>query len=174
MGRLFCALRAIIWANCALSKSCFHLASMIPNITCPVLSYFIVMSAVTTITQYAFDSNVWTRNIDSDPSPFPLSVVVSYAFPFMKRFIPQDIPTSPMTPQTNSHTYCLSGCTCSRKLSLPRLDPPPPLITRARFSYATSSSVSSDGSHQAGIPFRLPTDMDRRRSIVVSLDGLSV
>ena len=134
-----------------------------------------MLSAVTALTQYAFDSNVWTRDIDSDPSPFPLSVIFLYAFPFLKRFIPENIPTSPVTPQTNIHTYCLPGCTCSRKLSVsvcpPRLDRPPPLMTRARSSYA-SSGCSTDGHSQAGISVRLPTDMDRRRSIVVSLDGL--
>ena len=140
-----------------------------------MLSYLIVLSAITALTQYAFDSNVWTRDIDSDPSPFPLSVILLYAFPFLKRFIPENIPTSPVTPQTNIYSYCLPGCTCSRKLSVsacaPRLDRPPPLMTRARSSHA-SSSCSIDGHSQAGISVRLPTDMDRRRSIVVSLDGL--
>lgn len=140
-----------------------------------VLSYLILLSAVTTLTQYAFDSNVWTRVVDSDPSPFPFYVIFFYAFPFLERFIPENVPISPVTPRTDIHAYCLPGCTCSRKLSVsaspPRLDRPPPLMTRARCSYA-SSSASTDGFNQVSISVRLPTDMDRRRSIVVSLDGL--
>lgn len=111
---------------------------------------------------------MWTRDIDADPSPFPLSTILVYALPATTRFFPT-------TPKPESdHALCVPGCTCTRKLVSPNATPRP--IFESEMQLATretyvGGNVLSRGTRSEAL-VRLPTDMERRRSIIVAFDGL--
>lgn len=152
----FTAVTVIIWTNCAL-----------------VSIYIIVLLTLSTITQFAFDAEVWKRDIDGSPSPFPMSIIVPYALPFTARFFLCPSPMLQMTTTTTAataHAYCLPGCTCTRKLHSP---PSPPQLSTAPLLSSRTGSTSG-GSTRSIVPVRLPTEMERRRSILVVFDGPSV
>jgi hypothetical protein len=139
-----------------------------------VTIYIITILALSAITQLSFDADVWKRDIDASPSPFPMSIVVPYAFPFTARFFScssQTLQTTTTTTPETGHAYCLPGCTCTRKL-LPPPSPPhipiaPQLASRTSFAGSTLG-----GSTRSLVPIRLPTEMERRHSILVAFDGL--
>lgn len=133
--------------------------------------YTTTLLLLSALTQLAFDAEVWTRDIDANPSPFPMSVILPYALPFTARFFPPSTPTPSTHANTRAvvgHTYCLPGCTCTRKL-LPSSSPPHITYATSRTSYVGSTPGEATPSI---IPVRLPTDMERRRSIIVAFDGL--
>lgn len=136
--------------------------------------YTVVLLLLSALAQLSFDANVWTRDIDSNPSPFPMSVILSYTLPFTARYFSSSTPTISTTPANTrnivGHAYCLPGCACARKL-LPTSSLPPVTHAISRSSYTESTSGESTPSV---IPVRLPTDMERRRSIIVTFDGLDV
>jgi hypothetical protein len=139
-----------------------------------VLIYIIALLALSTVTQLAFDADVWKRDIDASPSPFPMSIIVPYALPFAARFFSCPSPTLQTSAPTTTapHAYCLPGCTCTCKLlpppSHPHTSTTPPLESRT-----SSAGSTSGGSTRSIVPVRLPTEMERRRSIIVAFDGLS-
>jgi hypothetical protein len=45
------------------------------------LAYAVGLIAVCTLTIKAYDEDVWLRDIDSSPSPFPLDILFAFAFP---------------------------------------------------------------------------------------------
>ncbi|KJA27695.1 hypothetical protein HYPSUDRAFT_868797 [Hypholoma sublateritium FD-334 SS-4] len=47
--------------------------------------YTASLVAIAMLTVPAFDADVWLRDIDSSPSPFPVSIIFAYAFPWIAR-----------------------------------------------------------------------------------------
>jgi hypothetical protein len=138
-----------------------------------VMIYLIALLTLSAITQLAFDIDVWNRDIDASPSPFPLSIIVPYAFPFAARFFPSTSQTTVTTTPVAGHAYCLPGCACTRKLLPPVTHlrvPPTTLQLASRTSFTGSTS---GGSTRSIVPVRLPTEMERRCSIIIAFDGLS-
>ena len=70
------------------------------------MMYTIGLIAIAALTVPAFDPDVWSRDIDSSPSPFPMAIIFAFAFPclahrfeltraFARKRIPQDDPCLP-------------------------------------------------------------------------------
>ncbi|KIM45042.1 hypothetical protein M413DRAFT_327728 [Hebeloma cylindrosporum] len=47
--------------------------------------YTIGLVAIAVLTVPAFDPDVWLRDVDSTPSPFPLAIIFAFAFPCLAR-----------------------------------------------------------------------------------------
>jgi hypothetical protein len=69
------------------------------------LVYLISLLVIATITAYAYDGDVWLRDIDTSPSPFPIPILISYVF---RRRAPSD--------DLHAASVCLPGCNCAVKL----------------------------------------------------------
>ncbi|EGN93010.1 hypothetical protein SERLA73DRAFT_190135 [Serpula lacrymans var. lacrymans S7.3] len=90
---------------------------------------------------------------------------MAHAFPFMAQRIlgPEASADAESSPQ-----LCLPGCTCHRKLHSQSSDE----TTMAReFSNIPSleSRSSQAGSTRSTVPIRIPTSMERRQTIAVTL-----
>lgn len=151
-----------------LSSSCIILNVL------SVTIYIITILALSAITQLSFDADVWKRDIDASPSPFPMSIVMPYAFPFTARFFScpsQTLQTTTTPTSETGQAYCLQGCTCTRKLLPPPSPPHIPIAPRLASRTSFAGSILG-GSTRSLVPIRLPTEMERRHSILVAFDGL--
>ena len=81
------------------------------NHTYADMVYTIGLVAIAVLTVPAFDPDVWLRDIDSTPSPFPLVIIFAYAFPCLARhfestraFVRQSAPDDQCLP------HCLLDC----------------------------------------------------------------
>ncbi|KAJ7128985.1 hypothetical protein C8R43DRAFT_689291 [Mycena crocata] len=104
----------------------------------------------------AFDRDVWSRDIDSSPSPFPMSLLFWFICPCFSR------PASNPFPTEGVHqSVCLPGCNCSiTKTQVP--DTPetnPCLEPTPQMSMLSSRSL-----------VRVPNDVERRTSIVIAFE----
>jgi len=63
----------------------------------------------------ARDADIWTRDIDSYPSPFPILALFFFAFPCLSR---PSCPDDPLLdePRRSDGPLCLPGCHCDTKL----------------------------------------------------------
>lgn len=75
------------------------------------MAYTIGLVTVAALTVPAFDGDVWLRDIDSSPSPFPLAIIfayvcpcIAYRIPAMRSLVPQPVPQEPPP------SVCLSTC----------------------------------------------------------------
>ncbi|KAG1833409.1 hypothetical protein EV424DRAFT_933656 [Suillus variegatus] len=143
----YLCLATLIWLNAAL-----------------VAIYVTTIILLALLTQVLHDQDVWSRDIDSSPSPFPLHIIVAYAFSSLTRpfslVTRQNRPTSPV-----SKEHCLPGCTCSRKL------PNSSSLADWRTLGPTLENTTSDvsGSPHSLINIRVPTAMERPKPIAVTL-----
>ena len=111
------------------------------------LLYFSGLLITAVLTVFAFDANVWVRDIDSSPSPFPMSLLFGYLFPCFS----QD---ERRADSTAGH-LCLQHCNCTSTSK----DTPPD----------TAPASSRDSSASLDILVALPNERQRRESIVVCL-----
>lgn len=143
----YLCLATLIWLNAAL-----------------VVIYVTTIILLAILTQVLHDQDVWSRDIDSSPSPFPLHIIVTYALSSLTRpfslVTRQNRPTSPV-----SKEHCLPGCTCSRKL--PNSSSLADWRTLGPTLENTTSDVSS--SPHSLINIRVPTAMERPKPIAVTL-----
>ncbi|KZP11226.1 hypothetical protein FIBSPDRAFT_899126 [Athelia psychrophila] len=163
--------KSIIWVNCGLLSI-----------------YAVTLIMLASLTHCSYDKNVWERDIDEDPSPFPLPMIVPYLLPFTTRFFPPIQLVTPSTlpiPSTQERTFCLPGCACNRKLHLPlqpysfrRLSSQttqclsrPSTISRRNLLSLSGSISGESGSRLVPVPIRMPTDMDRRRSVTINFSS---
>jgi hypothetical protein len=77
--------------------------------------YTIGLIVIAALTVPAFDPDVWSRDIDSSPSPFPMAIIFAFTFPclahrfeltraFVRKRIPQDDQCLPTClPHCNIH-----------------------------------------------------------------------
>src|SRR6266704_2061402 len=74
-----------------------------------------ILAAILTVP--AFDRDVWIRDIDASPSPFPISVLFAFYFPCCCSLPLNecDAPDSPVVPSIP----CFPGCNCPAKLPMP-------------------------------------------------------
>jgi hypothetical protein len=173
VSRQFLAIRIIIWMNCALGTPKFkYQCFQYPYLSgFSVMSYVMALLTLSVITQLAFDVDVWKRDIDASPSPFPMSIIIPYALPSTARFFSSHSPIPSMTTNITGHSYCLPGCACTRKLLPPQSAPDTSIIPQ--LTPRTSFAESAGGSTLSSVPVRLPTERERRRSIIVAFEGLN-
>jgi len=129
-----------------------------------VFIYATTIILLALLTQVSHDQDVWSRDIDSSPSPFPLHIIVAYVFSSLARpfslVTRQNQPTSPA-----SKEHCFPGCTCSRKLSNSSS------LADPRTLGPTLENATSDISRSPHplINIRVPTAMERPKPIAVTL-----
>nr|GAT57900.1 predicted protein [Mycena chlorophos] len=81
--------------------------------------YCFGLAITAAITVCAFDYNVWSRDIDSSPSPFPMTLVLRFILPCIGTS-----DTSKTSNEATEHTICLPGCNCpSSKANLTETQP---------------------------------------------------
>ncbi|KAG1755547.1 hypothetical protein EDB19DRAFT_413638 [Suillus lakei] len=143
----YLCLATLIWLNAAL-----------------VFIYAATIILLALFTQVSHDQDVWSRDIDSSPSPFPLHIIVAYAFSSLTRPFSlaahQNRPTSPI-----SKEYCFPGCSCSRKL--PNSSSLADLRTLGPTLENTTGNVLR--SPHPLINIHVPTAMERPKPIAVTL-----
>ncbi|KAG2156196.1 hypothetical protein DEU56DRAFT_906367 [Suillus clintonianus] len=143
----FLCLAILAWLNAAL-----------------VFIYVATIILLALFTQVLHDQDVWSRDIDSSPSPFPLHIIFAYAFSSLARpfslVARENQPTPPV-----SEEYCFSGCTCSRKL------PNSSSLADFRTLGPTLENTTGDVSRSPHplINIRVPTAMERPKPIAVTL-----
>lgn len=79
------------------------------------LSYAIGLITICTLTIKAYDGDVWLRDIDSSPSPFPVDILFAFAFPSIaRRFsaIESFVPFQMRTPPYPNISVCPPDCGC--------------------------------------------------------------
>ncbi|KAJ7125019.1 hypothetical protein C8R44DRAFT_914477 [Mycena epipterygia] len=131
--------------------------------------YTMGLIATAMFTVCAFDRDVWIRDIDSSPSPFPMSVLFWFIFPCFSGPPSTPFDLTPFTdedvPEYHQSLVCLPGCNCSvAKTQIPNpsepetsMDPTPNM--RMVRGLSSRSLV------------RVPNDVERRMSIAI---GFSV
>ncbi|KAG2757405.1 hypothetical protein P692DRAFT_20302915 [Suillus brevipes Sb2] len=145
----YLCLAILIWLNAAL-----------------VFIYAATIILLALLTQVLHDQEVWSRDIDSSPSPFPLHVIVTYAFSSLTR--PFSLVTRqnrPPSPVSNEH--CFPGCSCSHKL------PNPSHLTDPRILGPTLENTTGNVSSSPHplINIRVPTAMGRPKPIAITLQS---
>ncbi|KAG9317448.1 hypothetical protein JVU11DRAFT_1648 [Chiua virens] len=128
----------LIWINAAL-----------------VFLYMTGIILLASLTQLSYDQEVWVRDIDSSPCPFPFPVLFVYAFPFTAAYFRGAVVDLREGASTAATRYCLPGCPCHTK------------STEASDS-GPESANSVEGA-PSSIPIRVPTTMERRNAIYVTL-----
>ncbi|KAJ3986751.1 hypothetical protein F5890DRAFT_941247 [Lentinula detonsa] len=102
-------------------------------------SYTIVLFSSAMLTHFSFDKNVWRRDINSSPSPFPFPIIASMLLPCFFCRPDMTLPPFPSGPEDTSpviRSLCtLQGtCECPEKPVLPQVlskpeDPSPLPLT---------------------------------------------
>ncbi|KAF8070413.1 hypothetical protein FPV67DRAFT_1018660 [Lyophyllum atratum] len=132
------------------------------------LSYTACLLLTTLITSAAFDTDIWVRDIDSSPSPFP---ILLFVFPCLSRWYSS--PTSQESVDVTHEAttlHCLPGCQCTNK--------PHPLSPRCpSLGTPTESGFSRNDSDQPSNPtslsrslVRIPNAIERRVSIAIAFE----
>ncbi|KIJ70098.1 hypothetical protein HYDPIDRAFT_35532 [Hydnomerulius pinastri MD-312] len=122
------------------------------------------------LTQFSYDQDIWSRDIDSSPCPFPFAILIVYAFPSTAKYFhmtPVEL-TSPRQAALSGE-YCLPGCPCHTKLP----DGADVEMSNGLSSVTlprTESYTSYTGSTRSTVPIRVPTAMERRNPIPVTLN----
>lgn len=134
------------------------------------LVYTAGLIILATLTVKAFDKDVWIRDIDNTPSPFPLPVVFAFIFPRLAPFFESTRPF--IAPGGARNAMCLSGCTCGRKGCDPTVQG---TLSQERLTEPVSSNISNITTRsEANILdeslIRVPNAAERRVCIFVNLD----
>ena len=127
------------------------------------LAYTVGLLLVAVLTVPAFDRDVWLRDLDSSPSPFPMQVLFAFVFPCLAplfeatRFL---VPQSSTTQEAPS-LVCLPGCNCElNKFPVDQHDLPVVATTR--------SVKNAPASVSARTLVRVPNAIEQRDSTVIS------
>ncbi|KAK7057484.1 hypothetical protein R3P38DRAFT_3384828 [Favolaschia claudopus] len=116
--------------------------------------YMIGLVATAMLTVCAFDRDVWTRDMDSSPSPFPMCLLLGFISPCCRR------PDSTFSDDSPEHPslVCLPGCNCHKT----------PLSSDTERNPEMQSIASAGSSSRSLV--RVPNDVERRTSIVVAFE----
>jgi len=134
---LYSALIINVWLNCTFAFS--YATSLV------LLSIF---------THLSYDKDVWSRDLDSSPSPFPMVAILVFAFPCL----------APREDCREQGLQCLPGCACATKLSQSSSTYAEPSIQDRPEDVLKPEGTVKDSQL---IPVQVPTSMDRRNVIVV-------
>lgn len=126
------------------------------------LAYTVGLLLVALLTVPAFDRDVWLRDLDSSPSPFPLQVLFAFVFPCLAPFFEA---TRFLVPQSSTQEppslVCLPGCNCELN-KFPIGEHDLPVSATARNMENAPASVS------ARSLVRVPNAIEQRDSTVIS------
>lgn len=122
------------------------------------LGYIIALLITTMITAAAYDQDVWIRDIDSSPSPFPISILLS--------FVLRRQSSSSSTPAERLLPLCLPGCSCAVKLH-------PSTTIGSGIPSPTTDALTAEPPRTESLRgelVRIPSAADRRASIVIAFE----
>ena len=126
------------------------------------LAYTVGLLLVALLTVPAFDRDVWLRDVDSSPSPFPIQVLFAFVFPCLA---PLFEATRFLVPQSSTleppSLVCLPGCDCELN-KFPTDEHDLPVAITARSMESAPASVS------ARTLVRVPNAIEQRDSTVIS------
>ena len=105
------------------------------------------------ITSIVRDADIWTRNIDSYPSPFPIMPLLFFAFPCLSRA------SCPDESRKSEGPLCLPGCHCDTKLEHAEMT-----------DGGLVPSTRSVGESLSRTLVRVPDAADRRAPIVIAFE----
>ncbi|KAF7321426.1 hypothetical protein MKEN_00663100 [Mycena kentingensis (nom. inval.)] len=106
--------------------------------------YAIGLSCTAALTVCAFDGDVWARDIDQSPSPFPIRTLFCFICPCLTNSNVLATEDAPIHEST-----CMAGCACNCSNTKRRID---------------------DEMRETGLLVRIPNDVERRTSIVLSFE----
>ncbi|KAJ6593600.1 hypothetical protein B0H19DRAFT_27159 [Mycena capillaripes] len=121
--------------------------------------YTICLIFTSMLTVCAFDRDVWSRDIGSSPSPFPMAFLFGFVCPCFS-----DRPDPTLFEDVHQESACLPGCNCSiAKAQIPNTSESGPglePIPSARMVAGLSSRSL----------VRVPNDVERRTSIAIAFE----
>ena len=124
------------------------------------LAYTVGLLLVAFLTVPAFDRDVWLRDLDSSPSPFPMEVLFAFVFPCLAPFFEA---TSYLVPQSSTQEppslLCPPGCNCE-------LNKFP--IDQHELPVAATTMENTPASVSARTLVRVPNAIEQRDSTVIS------
>jgi hypothetical protein len=128
------------------------------------LAYTVGLLLVALLTVPAFDRDVWLRDVDSSPSPFPMQVLFAFVFPCLAPFFEA---TRFLVPQSSAQEppslVCLPGCNCElNKFPIDEHDRIPVAATTRSMENAPVLSGSAKSL------VRVPNAIEQRDSTVIS------
>ncbi|KAJ7287320.1 hypothetical protein C8J57DRAFT_1495780 [Mycena rebaudengoi] len=128
--------------------------------------YTIGLMFTAMLTVCVFDRDVWCRDIDSSPSPFPMTFLLGTLFPCFSTTGP--FPTE--TTDSNPDLICIPGsvCNCSTKASISGTSEG--AVEMARGLEPAMSMRMLAGASSTRSLVRLPNDIERRSSIHVAFE----
>ena len=126
------------------------------------LAYTVGLLLVAFLTVLAFDRDVWLRDLDSSPSPFPMQVLFAFVFPCLAPFFDA---TRFLVPQSSTQEppslFCPPGCNCERNKF--------PIDQHELPDAATHRSIkNAPASVSARTLVRVPNAIEQRDSTVIS------
>ena len=118
------------------------------------------------LTVIAFDRDIWRRDLDSSPSPFPMQILFAFVFPCLA---PHFEATRFLVPQSNSQEptslFCLPDCNCELNkcpLDFESIHQHELSVTATTRSLNSASPIVS-----ARTLVRIPNAVEQRDSIVI-------
>lgn len=122
---------------------------------------------VSMITVSAFDGDVWIRDIDSSPSPFPMAVLIAFLRPRPSAWLHRgsdEQDRTDMTERSRLEVHCLSPCIC----------PPKPEWTRwpEESEVDASRGPMKNARSLSHILVRVPDAAEQRTSISISFEAV--
>ncbi|KIL65901.1 hypothetical protein M378DRAFT_76275 [Amanita muscaria Koide BX008] len=130
------------------------------------ICYAVGVILVAMLTARAFDSDVWIRDLDASPSPFPIPVLFASYFPCCFSLPPSEYDRGE-TPVMSS-VPCFARCNCATKSSIADTSQPSTgTLLGPRSGLLSSFKSSSSLSHTL---VRIPNAAERRSSITVSFE----
>ncbi|KAJ7188579.1 hypothetical protein C8R46DRAFT_1055164 [Mycena filopes] len=127
--------------------------------------YTICLIATAMLTVCVFDRDVWCRDIDSSPSPFPMSVLFRSICPC---FASPDPAFFEDTPEQEHEALvpCLPGCNCSVAKTKTLVN-----ISESEGSSGLEPETRMVGGLSSRSLVLVPSEVERRTSIMVSFEG---
>ncbi|KIJ20292.1 hypothetical protein PAXINDRAFT_96515 [Paxillus involutus ATCC 200175] len=142
------ALLVLVWTNAAL-----------------VFVYAVGIVLLALLTQLSYDPDIWSRDIDSSPCPFPSPTLIVYALPFTaKHFHITVVESQDPRHAPSTSEYCISGCSCQTK------PPESSDVQTPSGLFSIQSSTSYVGSARSNIPIRVPTAMEKQNATHIALN----
>ncbi|KAF9226603.1 hypothetical protein BS17DRAFT_493238 [Gyrodon lividus] len=148
---LYQTLVALVWTNAAL-----------------VFVYAAGVVLLALLTQFSYDQDIWSRDIDSSPCPFPFPILMVYALPFTaKHFHMTSLQSQDPQHAPSTGEYCLPGCYCYTKPAEPSdMQTPSCSFDGPRIQ----SYTNYVGSTRSIVPIRVPTAMEMRNATHITLN----